>query len=380
MFEAVLTEEQRLIRDSARRFAKAEIAPVAQELDGPGTFPRELIKKIGQTGLMNLSIDTDYGGVGLSDLDACLIVEELAWACAGVTTSCVANDLALLPILIGGSESQKKDLIKPVLEEYQLASFCLSEPQAGSDVAGMKTTATKVGGGYEISGAKQWITNAGEASLLTVFARLQGTLGHKGICCFAIAANSEGVIVGSHEDKLGQRCSNTCPVTFEKVFVSDDNLIGEEGAGFKLAMKTLDRTRPMTAIMAVGIARRALEEALSYSKERKQFGQSISEFQGIQFLLADMATEIEAARLLTRKSADMADRGIPNSMDSSMAKRFSADIAMSAATNAIQIFGGNGYTKDYPVEKLFRDAKLIQIYEGTSQIQRLVIARHLLSD
>jgi len=372
MFDYSLSEEQRLIRDSARKFSASEISPYAAEFDESSELPLQIIKKVSQTGLMNLSIQPEFGGVGLSDLDACLVVEELAYACAGITTSCVANDLALLPIEIAGTDEQRSQFLSPLLANHGLASFCLSEPGAGSDVAGMKTRAKKVDGGYELDGSKQWITNAGYADQFTVFATLDPALGHKGICCFAVPASSDGITVGPHEDKLGQRASNTCPIVFEKVFVPEGNLIGKEGEGFKVAMKTLDRTRPMTAIMAVGIARRALEEALAYSKERKQF-------QGIQFMLADMATEIEAARALTRKSADMADRKVPNSMESSMAKRFAADIAMRVATDAVQIFGGNGYTKDYPVEKLFRDAKLIQIYEGTSQIQRLVIARHLLA-
>ena len=379
MFDFSLTEEQRIIQESARKFAESEIKPVAGEFDEKSEFPSALIKKAMQLGFINLAIPDTLNGSGLSNFDACLVIEELAWGCAGVTTSCVANDLALLPIEVGGSEEQKNAYIKEPLSKGELCSFCLSEPGAGSDVAGMTTKLEKIEGGYLLSGAKQWITNAGESQQLTVFANLEPGSRHKGICCVVVRTDAKGVEVGPHENKMGQRASDTCPVLFDKVFVPEEALIGGEGEGFSIAMKTLDRSRPMTAIIAVGIARRALEEATAYATERKQFGKQISDFQAIQFMLADMATEVEAARLLTYKSAWMADEGKINSLESSMAKRYSADIAMKAATDAVQIHGGYGYTKEYPVEKLMRDAKLMQIYEGTSQIQRIVIARNLLS-
>ncbi len=374
--EVELTEEQRLIQESVRKFAESEIIPKAAHYDRSSDFPDEIIAKARSMGFVNLLIPTEYGGVGLSNLDASIVIEELAWGCAGVTTSIVANDLALTPIVLGGTPAQKERFVAPLVDRY--ASFCLSEPGAGSDVAGMSTKAERVPGGYKITGNKQWITNGGFASQYTVFATLDRTLKHSGVTCFAVPADLPGVSHGHHEDKLGQRASNTTTVSFDGVFVPEENRIGAEGEGFKIAMKTLDVTRPCTAMIAVGIARRAFECALQYAKDRKQFGKSIAEFQGIQFMLADMATEIEASRLLTYKSARLLDAKAKSSLASSMSKRFAADTAMKVTTDAVQIYGGYGYTKEYPVEKLMRDAKLMQIYEGTSQIQRVVIARELL--
>lgn len=374
-----LSEEQKLLQESARKFAKAEIIPHAARLDESAEFPEEIIAKAHALGLLNLSIPTEYGGSGLSNLDTAVVIEELAYGCSGVTTSMVVNDLALLPIVLAGSEQQKKNFIASHTAKPRHFSFCLSEPNAGSDVAGMRTRLRKVDGGYALSGEKQWITNAGHAAQFSVFATLDPSLGHKGICCVVVDASAEGIRVGTHENKMGQRCSNTASVVFEDVFVPEANRIGAEGEGFKIAMQTLDASRPMTAIIAVGIARRAFEEALNYATQRKQFSQAIASFQSVQNMLADAATEIDASRLLTLRSAALLDAGLPSSLESSMAKRFSADAAMKICTDAVQIFGGYGYTKDYPVEKLMRDAKLMQIYEGTSQIQRLVIARELLS-
>jgi acyl-CoA dehydrogenase len=373
-----LSEEQVLLQDAARKFARAEILPKAAAFDQSAEFPKDLILKASALGFQNFLIPSDLGGSELSSLSAVLVIEELAYACAGVTTSIVVNDLALLPILFGASPEQLKTYIAPIVKERKLASFCLTEPGAGSDVAGMQSRLEKVDGGYQLTGAKQWITNGGVADQFTVFATLDPALRHKGICCVVVPADAKGVSTGHHEDKLGQRCSNTVSVHFDNVFVPDSALIGEEGAGFKLAMKTLDASRPMTAAIAVGIAQRAYDEALAYGKERKQFGKAIADFQAIQFMLADAITEIEAARLLTYRSSWVSDQGRRNSLESSMAKRFAADIAMKISTDAVQVFGGYGYTKDYPVEKLMRDAKLMQIYEGTSQIQRLVIAREIL--
>jgi acyl-CoA dehydrogenase len=290
----------------------------------------------------------------------------------------VANDLALTPLRIGATEEQKARFIEPIAASGQLASFCLTEPGAGSDAAGLQTTVEDGGDCWIINGSKQWITNAGYATQFTVFASIDRTKKHKGICCLVVPRSTSGVSVGHHENKMGQRCSDTCRVTFDNVRVPKDHMIGAPGEGFKIAMQTLDASRPMTAAIAVGIGRAALEHALAYSKERKQFGAAISSFQGIQFMLADMATAVDASRLLTWRSAWLLDEGKSASVESSMAKRFAADTAMSVATDAVQIFGGYGYTKEYPVEKLMRDAKLLQIYEGTSQIQRVVIARELL--
>jgi acyl-CoA dehydrogenase len=374
-----LTEEQRALQATARRFASQKIAPLAGKLDEESLFPKELIQEAGKLGLNNLLLDPEYGGIGLSLVDATLIVEELAVGCSGVATSLVANDLALLPIHLVGSKDQKKRFIGALVEESLLASFCLSEPGAGSDAGGLATTIEYDGDYCVINGSKQWITNGGVAAQYTVFATFDKKLKHKGIACVVVPGDAKGVICGSHENKMGQRCSNTVPLTFDAVRVPRDHLIAPQGEGFKVAMQTLDLSRPLTASIAVGIAQSALQHAITYAKERKQFGTAIGTFQSIQNMLADMATDIMAARLLTLSSAALLDRKEHATLQSSMAKLFAADMAMKATTDAVQIYGGNGYTKDYPVEKLMRDAKLMQIYEGTSQIQRLVIARELLN-
>ncbi|MBX7144960.1 MAG: acyl-CoA dehydrogenase family protein [Oligoflexia bacterium] len=373
-----LSEEQVALRDAARQFVQAEIVPVAAQYDRSADFPSAIIKKAHALGLLNLIQPSTVGGTGLSLFDACLVIEELAAGCSGFATSMVANDLALTPILVGGSPEQHKRFIGEIAKSGAPASFCLTEPNAGSDAGSLTTQVSRDGDHYVINGAKQWITNGGVADQYTVFATLDKTKKHKGICCLAVPANTPGIVRGHHEDKMGQRCSNTVALTFDNVKVPVANMIGAEGSGFKIAMQTLDLSRPMTAMIAVGIARAAYEHAISYAKERKQFGQPIAKFQAIQIMLADMATNIEAARLLTLRSAAMLDAKIPASLESSMAKRFAADMAMEVTTNAVQVFGGYGYTKEYPVEKLMRDAKLMQIYEGTSQIQRLVIAREIL--
>jgi acyl-CoA dehydrogenase len=379
MLNYQLSEEQKLVQETVRKFVAEEVIPVAAKFDKTSEFPKDLILRLCSIGCVNITIPAELNGNGLTNLDGVIAVEELAYGCSGITTSCVANDLALIPIVLGGTAEQKKQFVGEICKNSLFASFCLSEPGAGSDVAGIATKAEKVEGGYKISGAKQWISNGGVASQYTVFATLDRSLKHKGLCCFVVPADAPGVSRGHHEDKMGQRASNTTTVTFENVFVPENARIGAEGEGFKLAMRTLDLTRPFTAAIAVGIAKRALDCALDYSKQRKQFGQAISEFQAIQFMLADAATEVAAARHLTYHSAWLADNKQRNSLESSMAKRFAADIAMKVTTDAVQIYGGYGYTKDYPVEKLMRDAKLMQIYEGTSQIQRIVIARELLS-
>ena len=372
------TEEDRLLQESARKFAASAIIPHAARYDRSGEFPRDIIDEARKTGFLYLSLPENVGGGGLSFLSSCLVIEELSFGCSGVTTSCVVNDLALTPIIVGGTDEQKERFVGGITRQGKLASFCLSEPNAGSDVAGITTRLTKCEGGYRLSGSKQWITNGGYADQYTVFATLDPALRHKGICCVVVPADAQGVTRGHHEDKLGQRASNTTAVIFDDVFVPDANRIGAEGAGFAVAMRTLDLSRPFTASIAVGIARRALECSIEYAKSRKQFGHAIGMFQGVGFMLADAATEVSAARLLTLHSAWLADRGERNTLESSMAKRFSADIAMKVTTDAVQIHGGYGYTKEYPVEKLMRDAKLMQIYEGTSQIQRVVISRELM--
>ena len=375
-----LTDQQLALRETARRFAAEEIAPVAAKYDEKGEFPRDLIKSAWELGLTSTCVPEDLGGSGLPMLDSCIMVEELAWGCAGITTSIMCNDLGLMPILVAGTDDQKKEWLGPCASEFKLVSFCLSEPNAGSDVAGLQLLAEPDGDDYILNGTKCWITNGGEADFYTVFATLDRSTRHKGICAFVVDRNAPGLSPGKKENKMGQRASDTCVVHFDNVRVPASQRIGAEGEGFQVAMRTLDRTRPSIAALAVGIARRALDECISYAHERKAFGFPIGSFQAVQFMMADMAKETEAARLLTHQSAWMVDEGMRASKQSSFAKCFATDMAMKATTDAVQVFGGNGYTKDYPVEKLMRDAKLMQIYEGTNQIQRLVIAREILKD
>jgi acyl-CoA dehydrogenase len=311
-------------------------------------------------------------------MESCLIEEELGWGCSGITTSMTSNGLALTPILLSGTEEQKKEFVAPFVRELMYASFCLTEPGAGSDAGGIATTAKKDADGYLLNGRKCFITNGSYASQYTVFASTDRSKGHKGLSAFVVPRSLPGVSPGKKEDKMGQRASDTSDVLFEDVRVPSANLLGKEGDGFKIAMQTLDYARPTVAAMSVGVARAAFEHAMKYSKERVQFGMPIAMNQAIHFLLADMAMDIEAARLLTLKSAWLLDQGRRNTKESSFAKAFAADLAMRVTTDAVQIFGGYGYMKDYPVEKLMRDAKLLQIYEGTSQIQRLVIAKEIM--
>ena len=373
-----LTQEQVALQDMARKFAANEIRPRAAEHDHAGTFPTEIIEKAFGLGLMTGFIPEEHGGLGLSALEACLIEEELGWGCSGITTSMTANGLALSPILIAGTDEQKKRFVAPFAETLQYASFCLTEPGAGSDAGAIATTAKPDGDGYILNGRKCFTTNGSYASQYTVFASTDRSKGHKGLSAFIVPREIPGVSAGKKEDKMGQRASDTSDVLFEDVRIPAGNRIGKEGEGFKIAMMTLDYARPTVAAMAVGVARAAFELAMQYSKERVQFGVPIAMNQAIHFMLADMAMDIEAARLLTYKSAWLLDQGKRNTKESSFAKAFAADLAMRVTTDAVQIYGGYGYMKDYPVEKLMRDAKLLQIYEGTSQIQRMVIAKEIM--
>jgi len=372
-----LSDEQRALQETARKFAREVIRPKAAHYDETAEFPKEIFGQAFELGLLNLTVPQEMGGVGLPHLEQALIAEEMAWGCSGVATSMVANDLALLPLVIAANDEQKKRLVAPFAEKLRFASFCLTEPGAGSDVAGMSTTARRDGDHYVLNGAKCFITNGGYADQYTVFATLDKAKRHKGMVCLVVEGRPKGLTVGKHENKMGQRASNTVALTFEDVRVPVQNRIGEEGDGFRIAMETLDNSRPLTAMFSVGIARAALEHSLDYSSQRQQFGKPIREFQAIQFMLADMAKDIQAARLLAYQSAWMLDVGQKNTLVSSFAKCFAADMAMKVTTDAVQVYGGYGYIKDYPVEKLMRDAKLIQIYEGTSQVQRIVIAREL---
>ncbi len=378
--EFSLSDDQLALQETARRFAQQEIAPVAAEYDQSGTFPRDIIKKAWELGLVSTCVPETYGGVGLGLLESCLAVEELAWGCSGFTTSIMCNDLGLMPIVLAGNDAQKKQWLTPCTQDFKLVSFCLSEPEAGSDVAGLQLLAEKDGDDYVLNGTKCWITNGGEADLYTVFATLDRSSRHLGICAFVVPRDAQGLKPGKKEDKMGQRASDTRLVHFDNVRVPAAQRLGAEGEGFKIAMRTLDATRPVIGALAVGIARRALDECLAYARERKAFGFPIAGFQAIQFMLADMAKDLDAARLLTWQSAWMVDQGLRASKQSSFAKCFATDAAMRITTDAVQVFGGNGYTREYPVEKLMRDAKLMQIYEGTNQIQRLVIARELLKE
>ena len=371
-----LSDEQRALQELAHDFAEREIRPVAWALDRDSTFPLELIARAHCVGLMNVHIPEEFGGPGLAYLDAALIEEELAWGCSGVQTSLGANSLALTPLLLAGSESLRRRYLEQFAASPVLASFCLTEPAAGSDVAAISTRAVRRGSAYVITGSKCFITNGGYADFYVVFAKTDPAAGHRGISCFLVPRDA-GVLVDGHEDKMGQRASNTSSVTFPDVEIPADHLIGEENGGFRIAMATLDRTRPGAAAMATGVARAAFEFAVAYARERVQFGVPIASHQAIQFMIADMATEIDAARLLTWRSAVAVDGGARATLESSHAKRFAADVAMRVTTDAVQVYGGYGYIKDYPVEKLMRDAKILQLYEGTAQIQRIVIAREI---
>ncbi len=377
MVDFTLTDEQKDIRELAHTFAEKEIRPVAWEYDRDGTWPQDVINKAWETGLMNTHAPEEYGGPGLGYLEGALIEEEFGWGCSGIGTTLTCNGLASAPLFVGGSEELKKKYIGMLTEEAKLASFCLTEPDAGSDVSGMRTTAVKKGDKYVINGSKCFITNGGYADWYTVYAKTDKDAGHRGISAFVVERDW-GVTVDKKEDKMGQRASNTATISFNDVEVPAENLIGEENKGFKLAMMTLDRTRPGVAALAVGIARAAFEFATEYSKERVQFGVPIAMHQAIQFMIADMATKVHAARLMTWNGAVELDQGKRNTLNSSHAKRFAADTAMEVTTDAVQVYGGYGFIKEYPVEKLMRDAKIMQLYEGTSQIQRLVIARETL--
>jgi acyl-CoA dehydrogenase len=372
-----LTDEQRDLQALAHEFAEKDIRPVAAEHDEHQRHPIEVIAKAHRLGLMNVHIPEELGGPGLSIFDGILIGEELSWGCSGIAVSLVANTLGSAPVLLAGTDEQKREWLPQLIDKPLLCSFALTEPNAGSDVSGIQTTAVRHGEDYVVNGSKMFISNAGHASWMVVFASTDKSKGQKGLSAFVVPTDADGVTVEKHLDKMGQRATDTSALAFQDVKVPAANRLGEEGEGFKIAMRTLDHTRPGTAIGAVGVARAAYELSVEYSRERVQFGQPIAMNQGVNFLIADMAAEIEAARLLTWQAAWLLDQGKRATLQSSYAKRFASDMAMKVTTDAVQIFGGYGYMKEYPVEKLMRDAKLFQIYEGTSQIQRLVIAREI---
>jgi acyl-CoA dehydrogenase len=373
-----LTAEQESVRDLARKFARTEMAPHAAECDKTGRFPEEIYRRAYELGLMNLNIPAEYGGTGLGLFEQCLIVEELAYACGGMTTSIIANCLALEPIVLGGTPEQQERILKPFCAEYQLASFALTEPAGGSDAGAIRTRARRDGDDYVLDGEKCFITNAPHASLYTVFATVNPDLKHRGITAFVVPRSTEGVSPGKDEEKMGHRASSTGTVRFDGARVPVANRLGGEGEGFALAMRTLDQTRTPIGALATGIAQAALDLAAAYALKRVTFGKPIAEHQAIQIKLANMVQAVHAARLLTWHSAWMIDRGAKGTLESSIAKCFASDAALDVADEAIQTFGGYGYMKEYPVEKLLRDAKLTQIYEGANEIQRTVIARELL--
>jgi acyl-CoA dehydrogenase len=372
-----LTDEQQDMRDMAHDFAEKEIRPVAWDYDRDATWPGEILDKAWELGLMNNHLPTEYGGPGLSVLDGVIIAEEIAWGCSGIGTSLSCNSLASAPVLLAASEELKREYLGRLSEAPLLASFCLTEPDAGSDVSAMKTTAVRKGDKWVINGSKCFITNGEYANWYTVYAKTDKDAGHRGISCFIVPRDA-GVVVDKHEDKMGQRASNTATISFNDVEIPLDHLVGEENKGFKIAMTTLDRTRPGVAAMGVGVGRAAMEMAIDYSKERVQFGVPIAMHQAIQFIIADMATKVHLGRLATYNSAVLLDQGKRNTIESSHAKRFTADSAMEITTDAVQVFGGYGFIREYKIEKLMRDAKILQLYEGTAQIQRLVIARETL--
>jgi acyl-CoA dehydrogenase len=378
MPDFALTPEQESLRDLARKFARTEMAPHAAECDRTARFPEEIYRKAYDLGLMNLNVPAEYGGSGLGLFEQCLIVEELAYACGGMTTSVIANCLALEPILLGGTPEQRERFLRPFCAQYQFASFALTEPAGGSDAGNLRTRAERKGDEYVLNGEKCFITNAPHATLYTVFATTDASLRHKGIGAFVVPRSAPGVTPGKDEEKMGHRASSTSTVRFEDVRVPAADRLGAEGEGFSIAMRTLDQTRTPIGALATGIAQAALDHAAAYSLKRQTFGKPISEHQAIQIKLANMVQAVHAARLLTWHAAWTIDRGGKGTLESSIAKCFASDSALRVADEAIQTFGGYGYMKEYPVEKLLRDAKLTQIYEGANEIQRSVIARELL--
>ena len=377
MIDFSLTEEQQALQELARKFAREEMAPKAAHHDETGEFPREIAKKAWELGLMNTHVPPEYGGMGLGTLDGCIITEELAWGCTGIATAMEANALAAAPVIVAGNDEQKKEFLGRLTAEPLFAAYAVTEPGAGSDVAGIRTKARKVGDEYVIDGAKAWITNGGVANWYFVLAYTDPEKKHKGMSGFLVPADTPGITVGKKEWNLGQRASDTRGLTFEEVKVPAKYLLGKEGDGFRIAMSAFDHTRPPVASGAVGLAQRAMDEAIKYAKERKTFGLPIAAYQAISFMIADMAMQIEAGRHLVRLAAWAIDNGKRNTKYAAMAKAFCADMAMKVATDAVQVHGGYGYSHEYPVEKLMRDAKIYQIYEGTSQIQRLIICKEI---
>lgn len=376
-----LDEVQQEIKSLAHRIAEEKVRPVAAQLDETGEFPWEIMKVLAASDLCGVYIPEEYGGIGGGVLEQVLVVEELSRACSGVAVSYAASGLGAFPILLFGTAEQKQKYLPAVAAGERLAAFGLTEANAGSDAGGIETTAVKDGDYYVLNGTKQWITNGGEAEVYTIIAMTDKKKGSRGASAFIVEKGTPGFSFGKKENKMGIRASTTRELIFNDCRIPKENLLGREGMGFIVAMKTLDKTRPGIGGQALGIAQGALEEALKYSRQRVQFGQPISSFQAVQHMLADMATQLEAARALVYATARMIDSGAKDfSKESAMAKVFASDMAMKVTTDAVQILGGYGYMKEYPVEKMMRDAKITQIYEGTNQIQRNVIALQLIKE
>jgi acyl-CoA dehydrogenase len=373
-----LSEEQRALVENTRKFVKDRIIPIAADCDRDSKFPMDVFEAAWELGLSAPCIPEAYGGAGLTEIDHVLLTEELAYGCSGIQTSITANALAATPLLIAGSEEQKKKYLGMLASAPVCAAYAITEPAAGSDAAGILTTAKKVGNEWILNGTKQFITNASFAKWYVVFATVDPSTRHKGIMAFIVDRDTAGLSLGKKEDKMGQRASDTATIILEDARVPEANVLAPAGEGFKVAMQTFDRTRPDIGAGACGIMRRALDESVAYALERKTFGEPIANHQMVQVMIADMAIAYEATRLLVHKAAWMIDRGDKNSVVASYSKAFGADNAMRVATDAVQVFGGVGYMRDYPVEKLMRDAKILQIYEGTSQVQRMVIAKNVL--
>jgi acyl-CoA dehydrogenase len=373
-----LTDEQKALKELAADFARNEIRPAAAHHDETGEYPWEVLKKAHGLGLLNTHVPVEFGGAGLNNFDGILIAEELAWGCTGIGTAMEANGLAQAPVILGATDFLKQKYLAPMTESLQMCAYCVTEPGAGSDVQGMKTTAVKRGDKYIINGAKMWITNGGVADWYFVVALTDPDKKAKGgMTAFIVERNSAGITVGAKEKNMGQRASDTRAITFENVEVPEENVVGRVGDGWKLAMAAFDHTRPSVAAAAVGLARAAMDYSIQYATERSTFGTPIAGHQAVSFMIADMAMNIDAGRLLCWQAAMLKDAGERNTMQAAMAKAFCADMAMKVATDAVQVFGGYGYSKEYPVEKLMRDAKIFQIYEGTSQIQRLIIGKEI---
>ena len=372
-----LTGDRKMLQDLARDFTRKEIIPKAEHYDRSGEWPWDIFNKARQAGLVNVNIPEEYGGIGASILDECIINEEMAYGCSGIQTALMLNQLAAWPVLLAGNDEQKMRYLPRLTEDGKVMSYGLTEPDAGSDVAGIKTKAVRQGDRYILNGAKTWITDAPVASYFIIFAKTDPNGGHKGMSAFVVERDLKGVSTSKPLEKMGQHAAQTAMVYLENVEVPVENRLGAEGEGFMIAMKVFDRSRPGVAAAATGVARRALDEAVKYAGERTTFGKPISQYQGVGFILADMKIRVEAARSLTWKAAWLIDHNKRNTTEAAVAKAFSADAAMQNATDAVQVFGGNGYSREYPVEKLMRDAKIYQIYEGTTQIQKMIILREL---